>query len=71
MVKFSPEKILLLFWILSKLPPPHPQFGQLVHFLSDAEIQNLKDSLGLKILYLLYIIQQKKQFTVQIGEVFK
>ena len=32
---------------------PSPQFGQLVHFLSDIEIQELKDSLGLKMLDML------------------
>ena len=34
-----------------------PQFGQLVQLFSDAKIQDLKDSLGLK---------PKKQFKVQI-----
>ena len=32
---------------------PSPQFGQLVHFLYDVEIQELKDSLGLKMLDIL------------------
>ena len=50
----SPEKILLFFWILSKLPSP--QFGQLVQLFSDVEIQDLKVSAGLKILCILYII---------------
>ena len=40
------------FWILSKLPPS--QFGQLVQLFSDVEIPDLKDSLGLKVLYVLY-----------------
>ena len=53
----SAEKKLPLFWILSKSPfPPSPQFGQLVQLFSDVEIQYLNDSLGLKILYVLFII---------------
>ena len=36
------------------LPPPFPQFGQ---FFSGVEIQDLKVSLGLKILYIHYNIQ--------------
>ena len=52
-----PEEKLLFFWILSKLPPtPSPQFGQLVQLFSDVEIQDLKVSLGLKILYVQYIM---------------
>ena len=53
------RKKLLFFWILSKLHsprPPSPQFGQLVQLFSDIQIQDLKDSLGLKILYVLHII---------------
>ena len=54
----SPEEKLLFFWILSKLPPsPLPQLGQLVQLFSDVEIQDLIGSLGLKILYALYITQ--------------
>ena len=37
-------------------PPPLPQFGQLVKLFSDVEIQDLKVSLELKILYILYNI---------------
>ena len=40
------------------------QFGQLVQLFSDVEIQDLKFNLGLKILYIHYIIQPKKQQTV-------
>ena len=44
---------------LSKLfPPPSPPFGQLVQLFSNVEIQYFKVSLGLKILYILYNIQQ-------------
>ena len=32
-----------------------PQFGQLVQLFSDVEIQDLKDNLGLKVLYVLFI----------------
>ena len=53
------------FWILSKIPP-----GHLVQLFSDVEIQDLNVSLGLKILYILYIILHihnlNKQFKVQI-----
>ena len=54
----SPEKILPFFWILSKLPssPPSPlHFNKLSTTFSHVEIQDLKDSLGLEILQLLYI----------------
>ena len=37
-----------------------PQFGQLVQLFSDVEIQDLKVSLGLKILYILYKFNLKK-----------
>ena len=46
---------------------PSPQFGQLVQLFSDVEIQDLKVSLGLKILYnIQYLCNLKKQFKVQI-----
>ena len=55
----------MFFWILSKLPPL-PQFGQLVQLFSDVEIEDLKVSWGLKILYIhyniLYIYNLKIQF---------
>ena len=35
-------------------PPPCPQFGQLVQLFSDVKIQELKVSLGLEILYIIY-----------------
>ena len=34
--------------------PPPPHFGQLVQLFSDVEIQDLKDSLGLKMLHVYY-----------------
>ena len=37
-------------------PPPWPQFGQLGPLFSEVEIQDLKVSLELKILYILYNI---------------
>ena len=37
-------------------PPPSPQFGQLGPLFSDVKIQDLKVSLELKILYILYDI---------------
>ena len=59
------------FRALPKLhpPPPSPQFGQLLQCFADVEIQDLKVSLGLKILYMLYNILYKynlKQFKAQI-----
>ena len=39
--------------------PPSPQFGQLVQLFSDVEIQDLKVSLGLKVLYILYLYNLK------------
>ena len=39
-----------------KLPPPWPQFGQLGPLFLEVEIQDLKVSLELKILYILYNI---------------
>ena len=41
---------------LPKPPPPSPQFGQLGPLFSDVKIQDLKVSLELKILYILYDI---------------
>ena len=65
----SPEKKLLFFWILSKFssPLPLPPIWTTCTTFSDVEIQDLKVSLGLKILYIhyniLYIcIQAKTQF---------
>ena len=40
--------------------PPFPQFRQLVQLFSEVEIQDLNDSVGLKILYVLYIILYKE-----------
>ena len=40
----------------SLTPPPWPQFGQLGPLFSDVKIQDLKVSLELKILYILYNI---------------
>ena len=54
----SPEETLLFFWILSKLPAP-PNLNNLyfeLELFSDVEIQDLKLSLVLEILYLLYNI---------------
>ena len=39
-----------------KLPPPSPQFGQLGPLFSEVKIQDLKVSLELKLLYILYNI---------------
>ena len=47
-------------------PPSSLQFGQLVQLFFDVEIQDLKVSLGLKILYTLYNTPTKKQLKVQI-----
>ena len=41
---------------LPKPPPPWPQFGQLGPLFLEVEIQDLKVSLELRILYVLYII---------------
>ena len=41
---------------LKKNPPPWPQFGQLGPLFSEVKIQDLKVSLELKILYILYDI---------------
>ena len=46
---------------LRPLPAPPPQFGQLVQLFSDVEIQYLKVSLGLKILYINYTYIQLKK----------
>ena len=37
-------------------PPPSPKFGQFVQLFSNVAIQDLKESLGLKILYVICII---------------
>ena len=52
----GPEKKKTFFWALPKLPiaPPQPQFEQLVKLFSDVKIKDLKVSLGLKILFILY-----------------
>ena len=50
---YSGEK-LLFCWILSKLPPPPPNLDNLYNFFSVVKIQDLKVSLELKILHLLY-----------------
>ena len=41
---------------ITSAPPPSPKFGQLLQRFADVEIQDLKVSLGLKILYILYDI---------------
>ena len=46
---------LLYFWVLSELPPP-PLLDNFYNFFSDIEIQDLKVSLGLKIIYIHYDI---------------
>ena len=48
----------VFFWALPELPnpPPSPQFGQLGPLFSEVEIQDLKISLELRILYILYNI---------------
>ena len=45
---------------------PSPQFGQLVQLFSDDKIQDLKVSLGPKLLYILCISNLKNQLKVQI-----
>ena len=56
----SPEKktafLMDFVQITSTLPPPSLQFGQLIHLFSEVEIQGLNDSVGLKIVNVLYII---------------
>ena len=50
-----------------QITPPPPQFRQLVQLFSDVKIQDLKVSLGLKILYIhTTYIQPKQQFKFQI-----
>ena len=61
----------LLDFVQITSPPPPPPFGQLVQLFSDVEIQDLKVSLGLKMLCILYIIlyiyiQPKINLKVQI-----
>ena len=61
-----PEKSCCSFGICPNYPPlpPHsPKFGQLAQLFSDVKIRDLKVSLELKILYILYnmlYIQPKK-----------
>ena len=43
-------------YLKQKNPPHWPQFGQLGHLFSEVEIQDLKVSLELRILYILYNI---------------
>ena len=57
-----PRKNCCSFGFCPNYLPPFPQFGQLVQLFSDVEIQDLKVSLGLKILHIHYNIQPKKQF---------
>ena len=56
-------------------PPPSPQFGQLGPLFSDVKIQDLKVSLELKILYILYdilyICNLKKQLKAQYIGIFE
>ena len=58
--KTSIEKKNVFFRALPELPKPRPpswpQFGQLGPFFSEVKIQDLKVSLELKILYVLYDI---------------
>ena len=66
----SPEKkCFLLDFVQITFPPPSPNLDNLYKLTtSDIEIQDLIVSLGLKILYVLYIIyvQPKTKFKVQI-----
>ena len=41
-------------WLYNYYLPLFPQFGQLVQLFSDVEIQDLKVTLELRILYILY-----------------
>ena len=52
----SAEKTAILLDIVQITSPPSPQFGQLVQLFSDVKIQDLKVSLELKILCILYYI---------------
>ena len=56
-------------------PPPWPRFGQLDPLFSEVEIQDLKVSLELRILYILYDIRYicnlKKQLKVQYIGIFE
>ena len=65
------RKYCLSFGFCPPTPPSSPKLGQRVQLFSEVGIQDLKDSLGLKMLYVLYIIipyiyNLKKQFKVQI-----
>ena len=62
---------LLDFVQITSPPPPSRKFGQLVTLFSDVKIQDLKVSLDLKILYILYNMLyiynlNKKQLKIQI-----
>ena len=48
--------VLLNFVQITSAPPPSSQFGKLVQFFSGVKIQDLKVSLELKTLYILYNI---------------
>ena len=68
--RFPEKTAVLLDFVQITSPAPSPQFGQLVQLFSDVGIQDLKESIGLKILYVLYFIPYiynlKKQFKVRI-----
>ena len=52
---------------MSKLPPPSPQFGQLVQLFSDVKIQDREISLELKYyIYDIYILYIPPKVTVQV-----
>ena len=61
-LRHSPEKKMLYFGhclnFLFPQPPP-PNLGNLYNFFSDVRIQDLKVSLGLKVLYILYLYNLK------------
>ena len=46
-----PEKTAVLLEFVQITSPPSPQFGKLVQLFSDVKIQDLKISLGLRIIY--------------------
>ena len=58
---------------ITSAPPPSPKFGQLLQRFADVEIQDLKVSLGLKILYIHYniIYNLKKQLKIQYIGIFE
>ena len=67
--RFHEKKVAVLldFVQITSPPSPSPQFGQLAQLFSDVKIQDLKVSLGLKILYIHYNILYK----YNIREAFK